>query len=424
MRSLLPRILRLLFPGARGSFVFDRQPLAWPERPAGLNLYIHLPFCRQICAFCPYVKELYDAGMSAAYQEALLKELGGYKRLWGEVSIESVYFGGGTPSLTPGIVDRTLSWIAGNFRLGREVGVEIHPFDANRSVINSLKNSGVTMASLGVQSFNDRLLSILGRGYHSKAAIKACEQLVQTGFDTADVDLIFAIPTQDVPEAEADIEIAGRLGADQISAYPLIPFSYTPIKAYLQKTGLALPPWRLERRMLNAIVKKTQTAGYRRTSIWSFNRPETVRYTTVTRDAFIGIGAGASSRVGDYFWLNTFSVADYIKTVAAGSSPLALAARLNEGDKMAYWLFWQCYNTAIDIDALRSTFGRDLPYRVRALLSLLGLVGLTRRTGNTVRLIDAGAYLFHLVEKEYTQAYLRTLWEACLKEAWPRRVVL
>jgi len=176
------------------------------------------------------VKEVYDPVVSAAYQGALLKELDSYRRLWGDVNVESVYFGGGTPSLTPEIVERTLSWIARNFHLGREVGVEIHPLDAHRTVLSSLKNSGVNMASLGVQTFHDRLLSMLGRDYDGKLARQACERLLQVGFATVDVDLIFAIPTQNREEAETDVEIACKLGVDQISTYPLLSFSYTPLR--------------------------------------------------------------------------------------------------------------------------------------------------------------------------------------------------
>jgi len=186
---------------------------------------------------------------------------------------------------------------------------------------------------------------------------------------------------------------------------------------------VSMSPWWVERQMLRSIVTKAQNAGYQRTSIWSFNKQGAHRYTTVTKDAFVGIGASASSRIGDYFSLNTFSVAEYIKAVGRGS-PMALATKLNTGDKMAYWLFWQCYNLTIDTDIFQCIFGRDLPYRAQALLSLLSLLGMTHRRGNTICLTDAGAYLFHLIEKEYTQAYLKTLWEACLKEAWPRSVVL
>jgi len=423
MRPLLPRILRQLFPGRKDSFIFEHQPVILPAKPESLNLYIHLPFCRQLCPFCPYMKEVYDPAVSAAYQGALLQELDSYRRLWGDVNIESVYFGGGTPSLTPEIVESTLSWIARNFHLGHEVGVEVYPLDIQPAVISTLKNSGVSLASLGVQSFNGRLLHQLGRDYDGTLARQASQRLLEAGFATVDIDLIFAIPTQSQEEAEADIETAVKLGADQISTYPLLYFSYAPIRKQLHKAGLTALPWQRERQMLEAIARITREAGYQRTSIWSFNKPETIRYTTVTKDAFIGIGASGSSRIGDYFKLNTFSVAEYIKAVKEGS-PLALATQLNAGDKMAYWLFWRGYDLAVDTNTFRSIFGQDLPYPVRALFSLLKLLGITRRQGNTIRLTETGAYLFHLLEKEYTHAYLETLWNACLQEAWPRRVVL
>ncbi|MCK4369298.1 MAG: radical SAM protein [Dehalococcoidales bacterium] len=413
----------MLFPGRKGPFVFERQPVILPAKPASLNLYIHLPFCRQLCPFCPYMKEVYDPAVSAAYQEALLQELESYRRLWGDVNIESVYFGGGTPSMTPEIIERTLSWIAGNFHLGHEVGVEVNPLDAHPAVISSFKNSGVSLVSLGVQSFHDRLLGLLGRDYDGKLARQASERLLQAGFATVDADLIFAIPTQSRQEVEADVETACELGVDQISTYPLLYFSYAPLRKQLHQARVTTPSWWLERQMLAAIVKKTQEAGYRRTSIWSFNRPETIRYTTVTKDAFVGIGAGATSKIGDYFKLNTFSVAEYIKAMAEGS-PLALATKLDAGDKMAYWFFWRVYDLDIDTSTFQSIFGQDLPRRVRALLSLLKLLGMTQRRGNTIRLTEMGAYIFHLIEKEYTHAYLETMWQACLQEAWPQRVVL
>ena len=75
MRPLIPRLLRLLLSGKGQPFVFDRQPVIWPSQPTNINLYIHLPFCRQICPFCPYVKELYNPVTSNAYQEALIRAL-------------------------------------------------------------------------------------------------------------------------------------------------------------------------------------------------------------------------------------------------------------------------------------------------------------------------------------------------------------
>lgn len=423
MRRLLPKVLRLLLSGKTSSFVFEPQEVVLPPEPSGINLYIHLPFCRRLCPFCPYVKEPYDPKQSAAYQRALIKELEGYRGRWGEVKADSVYFGGGTPSLTPEIVCDTLEWLRENFRLGGEIGVEVHPRDATGSVLKSLKGSGVNMVSLGVQSFNNRLLKVLGRDYDSDLAKEACGRVLGVGFAAVDIDLIFAIPDQSVEDVEADIGYALGLGADQISAYPLMFFDYMPFKSEMEKAKADMPGWRAERDMLKAAVKTASAAGYRRTSIWSFNKPGAMRYTTVTKDSFVGVGVGASTMMGDYFSMNTFSLPEYIGAAGRGLKP-ALATKLDDRDKLAYWLFWRCYDLAIDTVKLKGLFGRGLPSPIRGLLPLLKGLGVIERKGETVYLTERGAYLFHLIEKEYTHAYLERLWGACLKEAWPKRVVI
>jgi len=337
--------------------------------------------------------------------------------------VESVYFGGGTPTLTPEIITRTLAWIKGNFRLGSEIGVEVHPLNATPPILESLKKSGVSLVSLGVQSFNDRLLRVLGRDYDSQLAKEACQRVLGAGFATADIDLIFAIPTQTREEVKTDIEYACELGAEQISTYPLISFSYLPFKRQMDRAKIAMPGWRREREMLKVVVKTASEAGYQRTAVWSFNKPQAMRYTTVTKESFVGIGASATTMMGDYFAVNTFSVPEYIRAADKGLRP-ALATRLDTRDKMAYWLFWHGYDLAIDTDKLTSIFDRGLPSHIQGLLSLLCLLGAAKREGNTFYLTGRGAYLFHLLEKEYTHAYLERLWGAGLKEAWPRRVII
>jgi len=423
MRRLLPKIFRLLLSGKTNPFVFEPQEVTYPPNPTSINLYIHLPFCRQICPFCPYVKELYDPKKSAAYQRAIIKELEGYRGRWGEVNVDSVYFGGGTPSLTPDIIGETLDWLRGNFRLGSEIGAEVHPRDATDSVLKSLKDSGVSLVSLGVQTFNDRLLKVLGRDYDNKLAEEVCQRVLGAGFDSVDIDLIFALPGQSLDEVEDDIDYALELGADQISTYPLMFFEYMPFRRELERAKTDMPGRRAERDMLNAIVETASEAGYTRTSIWSFNRPKARRYTTVTKDSFVGIGVGASTMMGDYFSVNTFSLPEYIGAAEKGLKP-TLATKLSDSDKLAYWLFWRCYDLAIDREKLKELFGRGLPFPIRGLLPLFHGLGITERRGDNIKLTKGGAYIFHLIEKEYTHAYLERLWGACLKEAWPKRVVI
>lgn len=423
MGSPLPSTLRLLFPDRHSIFVFTRPDEMLPPPHEPLNLYVHLPFCRSICAFCPYVKQVYNKHSASSYGEAVVRELDRYRHEWDDVAVASVYFGGGTPSMTPEIVESVLAWLSRNWGPSREVGIEVHPLDAQPDTLRRLHDSGVTMASLGVQTFNDRLLALLGRGYDASRARTACERVLTAGFDAADIDLIFALPGQTLDEAERDFTIAAAMGASQVSAYPLILFNDTPLAARLASAGVQLPSKRTEKRMLDALVRRARGAGYERSSIWSFNRPGAPRYTTVTRDSFLGIGAGASSRLGDRFRVNTFSVSDYIEASRAGS-PAALETHMNEGDRMAYWLFWRCYDTSFDIDDFAQRFGRPMPGAVRTALQLLLALGLARRHGNSIRLTDRGASLFHLVEKQYTHSYLEKLWSACRREAWPKVVRL
>ncbi len=423
MATLLSPLLRLLFPGRHGRFVFTSQPVSPPTHPDSLNLYVHLPFCRRICPFCPYVKQTYERDTADAYRAALLRELDMWQSEWKSVPLASVYFGGGTPSMTPDIVDAVLSSVSSRLQPGAPVGVEVHPLDARPSVLASLRSSGVTMLSVGVQSFDDDVLRVLGRNYDGSTARNACSRALAAGFQTVDIDLIFAIPGQSTAAAARDVDEAISTGAGQVSAYPLIRFADTAFGATVGTRQAQPPSRRVQQDMLCTVVQQAGAAGYNRSSIWSFNRPGAARYTTVTREQFLGIGAGASSQMGEWFWLNTFSVPEYIRVAGSGKPP-ALATRLNEGDRMAYWFFWRCYDTVIDAARFRESFGRDLPGVVRVTLALLHKAGVVRWEGDTIRLTDRGAYLFHLIEQYYTHAYLEPLWAACRREAWPGPVRL
>jgi oxygen-independent coproporphyrinogen-3 oxidase len=425
MSHLLPALLGTLFPGANRSYAFKQQEVALPAEPGPLNLYIHLPFCRRLCPYCPYVKEVYHEGTAAAYGKALLTELERLHETWGvTLEVESVYFGGGSPSLTPEIIEKVMAFVGSHFQFKGEAGVEIHPLDALPGVLCSLKDCGITLASLGIQTFNPRLLALLRRGYGGETALEACGRVLAAGFESTDIDLLTALPGQSMEEAARDIETAVAAGFHQLSVYPLIPFEYVPLARSLAEAGLKMPSARTERKMLKAALNLTRSAGYRRTSIWSFNKPGSRRYTTVTRDSFMGIGAGAASRIGDLFYLNTFNTEEYIRRMAEGRSAATLSVRLTEADRMAYWLFWRCYDTHIDLEDFRGLFGREMPGQLRAMLTLSAALGITRRGGTSYRLSDTGAYLFHLVEKEYTHAYLEKMWQACLNHAVPREVVL
>lgn len=420
---MLKTALRLVLAKKPSKFVFRKSKVFFPSFFENVGFYLHIPFCRQICPFCPYNKILYDPQKAALYEDAVIKELMIYKKIIKNTKIPSLYIGGGTPTtMTNGLL-RIINFIKNNFNLGNEIGMEIHPQDATQKILRELKNMGVNMISLGVQSFNDRLLKILGRNYNGKIAQQALEQVIQMGFKSVDVDILFAIPTETPEEAVEDVRKVISLGADQISSYPLIVFSFTKMPAILKTRKVKKINMFREKRMLDLIAKLASDFSYKRTSIWTFTKKGSSRYTSVTREGFVGIGAGAASFIGDYFYINTFSVDEYIK-ILKKELPIALVTQLSKKEQMAWWLFWRFYDTHISKDRFKQLFGRDIDKVFWWLFPILLLSGMTKEERDDYKLTSRGAFLFSLIEQAYSLDYLNNTWATLSKNPWPKKLNL
>jgi len=138
----------------------------------------------------------------------------------------------------------------------------------------------------------------------------------------------------------------------------------------------------------------------------------------VTRDSYLGIGAGAASQFGSYFYLNTFSVRAYIDRVNQGVIPVNQVVSLAKKERMAYWLFWRSYETAIDLARFEELFASPMEAEFPWLYYTLRLTGAAKKRGRCLQLTRLGAYLYHLVEKHYSLTYLNSTWEACQSSPW------
>src|ERR1700712_905343 len=210
------------------------EPLAadevWETRrsaPEELGLYIHVPLCSRICPFCNYNKfsaSQHDAGGLAA---GIVKELQLYGDLLGRGTrrVTSIYFGGGTPSTfsTPEL-EAILGAVGDAFTLAAdaEISVEIHPTDASRTYLEQLRALGVDRASFGLQSFNDRLLEVIGSHHTAADARAAVEAAHAAGFENIVADLMFLLPTQSTEDWVADIETMVGLDVRHISLYRML----------------------------------------------------------------------------------------------------------------------------------------------------------------------------------------------------------
>lgn len=397
-----------------------RAPSADTGTPEGTsrNLYVHLPFCHQICPHCPYNRTLLDQDLMEAYGRALERELAAYLQRADPPPVESLYFGGGTPSQTPELVELVIALVRPKLGAGAEVGVEVHPADASPALLERLRKAGANRISLGIETLSPHLLRMLARRYTPETALEAVRAARAAGFSCVDVNLIHGIPGQRVEDAMADAERCVALGVDQISAYPLFSFAHTP----LGRNSRVRPPGERERLRAQKMVSKVcRDGGLERTSVWSFTRADLSPYSTVTHEDYVGFGAGAGSKVAGLLWFNTFSVPEYSNCSAARP---ALVMETGERLRRVHWLYWAIYRTRIEAARYQELFGCGVERDFGLLLGILTAAGLARRNAAGWTITETGAIWVHRLQSVFSLTYIDDLWQRCQDEPWPQEVVL
>lgn len=318
----------------------------------------------------------------------------------------------------PSAIESSIEIIRPHLVPGAGIAVEVHPKDVDARTVQWLRQAGVTMVSLGIESFDDRVLGILGRGYDSRTAHAAVEAVMDAGFETVNADLMTCIPGQLLKQAVADFEELLGYNVGQVSAYPLMDFSFTwPASSYSGRDQL---------RVLSALSDVGHAQGYERSSVWTWTRPRVEKYTSITRRCFAGIGAGAATYLDGYFAVNTFDVPAYINSILAGKPPAALHSFLTPQESALYWLFWRCYEGEIDMTAPEIQRIKPFPWLARLAqgLGLVERIPPADRTESAIRLTERGLHLYHSLERYYTRAYIGRLWQACRDSAFPEKTVL
>lgn len=380
-----------------------------------LGLYVHIPFCRQICSFCPYCKELYSEEKMDKYIDSLLEEirLVGNKRR--KKRITSLYFGGGSPALAASRIGEIVSVIGEYFVITEGIGIELHPDDVNPETLSRLKSAGVTKISIGIQSFQDKFLTLLGRKKPDRMAL--AKALKNADFETVSMDFIFALPNQTLEDLKSDIELAFSSGANHIAIYPFIDFTFTksPVKA-MKKAD--------KRELLDKITLYCRKKGYRRDSIWTFSNSPSAKYSSMTRENFLGFGCSAATLLKKQFKINTFSVEEYCKRIKSGKLPTSLTLRFTMRQRMVYWLFWAAYSTKVDSRDFKRFFGASLEKCYGTELKIARDLNFITESNGVYQMTLKGAFYYHYYENYYTLSYIDKMWGVMRKVAFPEKLVL
>lgn len=414
--SILTTFTRMWLTRTWKPFLFTKEydkKLSFQDTE-NLGLYIHIPFCRSICSFCPYCKVPYEKEALDCYVDSLIKEIHMVGRMnAGKKKVSSLYFGGGTPALAIERLGEIIQAINCHFIITDGIGLELHPGDVVPKVLLKLKELGITKISIGIQSFQDKFLKLLGRGKTDYS--RMFEALQQVSFQTVSMDFIFALPEQQFRDLRRDMETAFANGANHIAIYPFIDFTFTnsriPAMGKNQK-----------RRLLNQITAYCDKKGYYRDSIWTFSKNKKAKYSSMTRDNFLGFGCSATTLLKDQFKINTFSLEQYHRRLEGGRLPTSLTLRFSKRQRMVYYLFWTAYTTRVSAAAFRKFFGVSLKKKYGLELFLAKKAGFLTEKNGIYQMTPKGAFYYHHYEQYYTLSYIDKMWGIMRKTAFPEKI--
>ena len=423
LRSQLKRLL------AKESLIaLEKRPPLLESRFQDIDefgLYLHIPFCGQICPYCPYNKEIYHPEVARSYTNAVIKEIDIYSEMVGNRPVTSFYIGGGTPTtmLYSGL-DEILEHIFAAFSMQCDIHMESHPNDLSIDNLNAINSMGVEHLSIGVEALQDHHLKALHRPYTVEQVKAAVEQAVGKSFKCVNVDTIFALPNQTYSEVQQAGHLLVEMGVDQVAAYPLFKFPYTKWAQLAKERNYKSAGIFKRRKMLGILERVFYDAGFERTSVWAFTKPGVPKYCSVTVPLYVGLGASGGSYLKDIFYLNTFNVHEYIRALESGRMPIALSLDLSESMQMASWLYWRIYETRFRRSDFQKRFGKEFDKVFGKYIKLLSLVGFLKNDGDEIVLSDNGTYWLHVLQDLFSIEYISRLWGTSQQEPWPEKVVL
>lgn len=380
-----------------------------------LGLYIHIPFCRSICDFCPYCKTIYSKEKCDKYLDYLLKEIelvANQSRIKKEIT--TLYFGGGSPALAIDRLDEILYTISKYFYIKDGIGIELHPEDVTVECLEKLKSLGINKISIGIQSFQSKFQNILGRKFVNLQSLS--DSLSKVKFETVSMDFIFALPNQNYLDLKNDIDLAFDIGANHIALYPFIDFKFT-------KSSINALSTKEKRNLYYSIIKHCTDKGYSQNSIWTFSKNNSI-YSSMTRENYLGFGCSATTLLKDQFKINTFSIDDYIARIENKLLPTSLTTRFTKRQRMLYYLFWTAYSTRVSEKDFEKFFNCSLKKYFGLEIRIAKLLKFIEEKDGIYTLTPKGSFYFHYYENFYTLSYIDKMWGIMKNNPFPQKIEL
>ena len=378
------------------------------DDPSPLGIYLHIPFCSSICPYCNFTRALLDDALKERYVPALEREI----RAAGDgARADSVYFGGGTPSLLdPTEVDRVIRACRASFDVASsaEVTLEANPETLTTRSLAGYREAGVNRLSLGVQSFRDEELRRLGRLHTAETSRRAVALARRAGFDNVSLDLMLWLPQQTTVQLMESVEGLIEVGPEHASLYLLELYPNAALRDEMAREGWSLAPDEDAASMYLGAMDRLEGALYQQYEISNVSRPgrrsrHNLKYWT--GGEWVGFGCGAHSTRGGTRWKNVAAVEHYVERVESGlrvavdHRPLSPAEQLEEALFMGLRLA-----DGVDLDAVGARFGVDVWARYGGRLAPYLEAGLLVHEAGQARLTRRGMLLANEVMSAFVEA--------------------
>jgi oxygen-independent coproporphyrinogen-3 oxidase len=329
------------------------------------GLYFHIPFCKQACYYCDFHFST-DQSYRADLIKCLLKELMIRKDYLGGEQTETIYFGGGTPSLlSEKELDLIFNTLYKNYNVyeNAEITLEANPDDLSAEKLKILKQSGINRLSIGIQSFDDAVLKSLNRAHTGEEALRCIAAARETGINNLSIDLIHSIPGQDESMLRKNLDRLLALAPEHISAYSLTVEENTVFGRWAAKGKLSAPDEDTSAHQFEIVMNTLIDHGYRHYEISNFCKPgfHSKHNTSYWQQKkYLGIGPSAHSYDGDTRQYNVANNHLYMKAILEGHIPAEIES-LSQFDKINEYIFTSLRtDEGCDLSALKKNFGFDL----------------------------------------------------------------
>lgn len=359
------------------------------------GIYIHVPFCYQRCHYCNFYSTVRLSDRNA-FIAALIREIAGRKGFLKNEKLNTIYFGGGTPSvLDSDSIAHIFDKIAADYFIeeNAEITLEANPDDLNKKYLTDLRDIGVNRLSVGIQSFIDTDLRKLNRRHNSKQAIEAVQLAHECGFTRISIDLMYGLPEQTEELWETNLKIAASLPVDHISAYHLIYEKGTKFYKWLNEGVLSEAEENLSLEFFNKTIEVLEREGFEHYEIASFARNKQYsRHNTKYwfGEKYLGLGPSAHSYNGQIRQWNVDDIdewmkQDYDSNMVLRSEDIDLSTKRNEMIMTRLRTMWGIpeaeYTREFGYESWENLLKRASPFIDKKLLALTDNVLCITREG-------------------------------------------